>query len=77
MNVQQLTIEQIKEQYPDEWVLVGNPTLSGTSVLGGVVVFHSKDKREIAYSHINWRADFESAMTIFTGEKTKNYKFWL
>lgn len=77
MNTQQLTIEQIKAQYPDQWVLVGNPTLSGTSVLSGIVVFHSKDKREIAYSHINWREHFKSAMTIFTGEKTKNKKFWL
>ena len=72
-----LSIEQIKEQFPDEWVLLGNPETFGAKVLSGIVVFHSKDKREIAYSHINWREEFQSAITIFTGQKPKNRKFWL
>ena len=72
-----LSIEQIKEQFPDEWVLLGNPETFGAKVLSGTVVFHSKDKREIAYSHINWREEFQSAITIFTGQKSKNRKFWL
>ncbi|AQG79790.1 hypothetical protein [Spirosoma montaniterrae] len=72
-----LTIDQIKAQYPDEWVLVGNPSLSGATVLGGIVIDHSKDKREIAYRQPNWRAQFQSAITVFTGDKPKNRKFWL
>lgn len=72
-----LTIEQIKAQYPDQWVLVGNPVHQGTKILKGIVVFSSKDKREIAYSQINWREHFETAITIFTGIKPKNRKFWL
>lgn len=77
MNTEELTIDQITEQYPDEWVLLGNPLLSGTSIIAGIVLFHSKDKREIAYSDINWRLHFKSAMTVFTGKKTTNHKFWL
>lgn len=73
----ELTIDQIKANYPDEWVLVGNPDLSGATVLGGVVIDHSKDKREIAYRQPNWRERFQTAITVFTGEKPKNRKFWL
>jgi len=77
MQAEALAYDQIKFLYPNEWVLLGNPVLSGTKVLGGTVIFHSKDKREIAYKQINWREQFQSAMTIFTGEKPKNRKFWL
>ncbi len=72
-----LNIEQIAAQYPDEWVLLGNPQTDGATVLAGTVVFHSKDKREIAYSPINWREHFEHAITIFTGKVSKKRKFWL
>ena len=72
-----LSIEQIKTQFQDEWVLLGNPETLGSKVLSGFVVFHSKDMREIAYSHINWREQFQSAITIFTGQMPKNRKFWL
>jgi hypothetical protein len=72
-----LTFNEIRLAYPDEWVLLGNPELKGATVLAGSVVFHSKDKREIAYSTINWRERFESAITVFTGEMPKNKKFWL
>jgi hypothetical protein len=75
--MQPSTLEQIKETYPDEWVLIGNPKIEGTNVVAGTVVLHSKDKREIAYSHINWRDNFESAITIFTGLQTTGRKFWL
>lgn len=77
MQAEALAYDQIKLLYPNEWVLLGNPVLSGAKVLGGTVIFHSKDKREIAYKQINWREQFQSAMTIFTGEKPKNRKFWL
>lgn len=72
-----LTIGQIKAQYPDEWVLVGHPSLSGATVLGGIVIDHSKDKRVIAYRQPNWRARFKTAITVFTGDKPKKRKFWL
>lgn len=72
-----LTMEEIKAQYPEQWVLVGNPIHQGANVLQGIVLFHSKDKREIAYSQVNWREQFETAITIFTGAKPKNRKFWL
>jgi hypothetical protein len=74
--MQPLTLEQIKTAYPNEWVLLGNPEIAGANVLAGTVVFHSKDKREIAYSQIDWRAHFESAITVFTGVTPTKRRFW-
>jgi len=44
-------IEDIKRDYPDEWVLIGDPEMneSRQKILSGVVVYHSPDKRELAY----------------------------
>ena len=70
-----LSIEQIKEQFPDEWVLLGNPETFGAKVLSGIVVFHSKDKREIAYSHINWRENFNLLLRFLLGRSLKIENF--
>ena len=47
MQPQVLTIAEIKAQYPDQWVLVGNPIIKDTKLLNGIVLYHSKDKKEI------------------------------
>jgi hypothetical protein len=83
MNV--LTIEEIKEQYPDQWVLVGNPQMRTDNfvgplirkILAGIVLFHSKDKREIGYKAIGIAKTVDETACIYTGEIPKNRKFWL
>ena len=79
-----LTIEQIRFQYPDEWILVGNPDLGnapfGTIIkklVSGVVLLHSKDKHEVAYKGKEAREGYESVTLIYTGEIPKKRKFWL
>ncbi len=43
-----LSREEIKQRYPDEWVLVGNPeTNEALEVLRGTVLHHSTDREEI------------------------------
>jgi hypothetical protein len=74
---QTLGIAEIRQLYPNQWVLLANPEFLGATVLRGIVLAYSQDKREIAYSGVDWRASFESATTIFTGEMPKNRKFWL
>jgi hypothetical protein len=82
---QALTIAEIKAQYPDQWVLVGNPELDDPNTLGsivsklvrGIVLFASKDKQELAYSAKDYRKGCETYTSIFTGEISKNRKFWL
>ena len=70
------TIEQIKRQFPDEWILLGNPEIAETSVLGGVVVYHSKNKKDL----LNGRdllTSFELSTWVFTGEIAHDRKLWL
>lgn len=80
-----LTIDQIKLQYPNEWVLVGNPTMRADNFVGpiiqkiikGIVLYHSKDKREIGYKAAEIAQTVEETACIYTGEVPKNRKFWL
>ncbi len=45
---QLLNILDIKNLYPNEWVLIGNPTMDDSKIelLSGIPLFHSKDKKE-------------------------------
>ena len=45
------SIDDIKKSYPDEWILLGNPEKEeyGMEIYSGVVLYHSRDKRELAY----------------------------
>ena len=45
------SIEDIKKSYPDEWILLGNPERNEQEMefRSGVVLYHSPDKREMAY----------------------------
>ncbi len=46
-----VSMAEIKQAYPGEWVLIGNPVMDegNLHVLSGIPLFHSFDKREIAY----------------------------
>ena len=79
-----LDFATIKKEYPDEWVLVGDPELDNTftgSVIsklkGGVVLYHSKDRREIAYHAQSVRVGYESVVCVYSGEIPQNRKYWL
>jgi len=47
----QRSIDDIKRSYPDEWIVLGNPEMNEyeMDILSGVVLYHSPDKRELAY----------------------------
>jgi hypothetical protein len=80
-----LNFEVIKKLYPNEWVLIGNPELREPEVemaivsqlIAGVLIFHSKDKREIAYKARELKRAFETTTCAYTGEIPKGRKFWL
>jgi hypothetical protein len=44
-------IDDIKKSYPDEWILLGDPEKNEREmeILSGIVLYHSPDKREVAY----------------------------
>ena len=80
-----LTIVQIRDAYPEQWVLIGNPVLGDPDKVGsvasklqsGIVLYHSKDKREIAYKAKELTQGVERFACIFTGEVPKNRRVWL
>jgi hypothetical protein len=47
----QQTIEEIKRQYPDEWLILGDPVKSedGQKILAAELLYHSYDKRALVY----------------------------
>jgi hypothetical protein len=43
-----LSYSEIEQRYPSEWVLIGQPQTDEVHrVIGGTVVFHSKDRDEV------------------------------
>jgi hypothetical protein len=62
-------INKIKQQYPDEWVLLGNPTWDSyhLEVLSGIPLYHSADKREVYYLGKPLTADYDKITLIYTG----------
>jgi len=66
---QLINISEIKNLYPNEWVLLGNPIMdeSKIDVLEGIRLFHSKDKKEVCYIGRDKTAGFDKITLIYTG----------
>ena len=64
-----VNITEIKNLYPNEWVLLGNPNMdeSKLDVLSGIPLFHSKDKKEVCYIGREKTASFDKITLIYTG----------
>jgi hypothetical protein len=79
-----LTLDQIKEQYPDQWVLIGDPELREPEVgmpitdnlLRAAVLFASKDPRDLGYKASSVRGDSQTITYFYTGEMPQNRR-WL
>ena len=69
-----IDFDELKEKYPDEWVLLGNPEMKNTTVLGGVVLYHSKDKKEVCYIGRDKTADFSTVTITFAGNLKQQRK---
>ena len=74
MNNTYISFEELKKQYPDEWVLLGNPEMENTSILGGVVLFHSKDKKEVCYIGRDKTEDYLTVTIAFAGDMKQHRK---
>lgn len=64
-----LNIMEIKNLYPNEWVLIGNPVMDDTKidVISGVPIYHSKDKKEVCYIGRDKTSAYDKITLIFTG----------
>ncbi len=65
------TFDELKKLYPDEWVLLGNPQIKDTAVLGGEVLYHSKDKKEVCYIGRDKTAGYSTVTIAYTGDLKK------
>jgi hypothetical protein len=62
-----LTIEQIRENYQDAWVLIENPqTDEFLEVLAGKVLYHSHNRDEFDRETLKFHP--KRSAVIFTGE---------
>ena len=50
-NYERVGIDDMKKKYPDEWILWGNPEMdeNDIDILSDILLYHSPDKREVAY----------------------------
>jgi hypothetical protein len=69
-----LKMEDIKKLYPDEWVLLGDPEIEQTKVLGGIVLYHSKDKKEVCYLGREKATGYNKVTIAYSGEQKKRNK---
>ena len=72
-----LSIQEIQSAYPDQWVLLGNPLREGATLVGGFVICHGMEKRDLLAEGMDWRTQFETATAFFTGVREKGRRFLL
>ncbi len=71
-----LTIAEIKAQYPNQWVLIGNPKLTKYhDVLGGVVIFCCANREEFHKRFRAWPDDptIQHTASYFTGNPGRRF----
>jgi hypothetical protein len=70
-----LTIEQIKTEYPNEWVLLGLDHEEQSQIESGEVLMHGKDYLELCYKSSEVSEGYLTKI-FFTGIQNHNRK-WL
>jgi hypothetical protein len=67
-NMRSISISTIKRKYPNEWVLLANPVITGIELGGGIVLSHHKDKRELAIQGRALIGGYDKYQVIYTGK---------
>jgi len=58
----------ISTSFPDEWILLANPIFNeNLEITKGIVLFHSKDKKDVCYQGRDMVKEFEKISLIYTG----------
>jgi hypothetical protein len=70
-----LSINDIKRNYPDEWILLGSPEIDEKeqTILSGVVLYHSPDKKEVVYLGRPKASEYEKT-ALFFNRSTRHHK---
>ena len=64
--------DDIKTQFPDEWVVIGNPIFDGMKIIKGTVLAHHPDKRVASIEGGERREGFKKFTVSFTGQIKSN-----
>ena len=66
MTNERLTIQEIEQKYPDEWLLIVDCEISeNTELLSGIVVVHSKSREDIHDA----LTDYKGQVAIYSTRK--------
>lgn len=72
-----LSVDQLKQQYPDEWLLLGDPEFANTHPLAGVLLAHSHDYLELCYQSSDLTKGVANSTIIYTGQPKTQNRQWL
>ena len=70
-----ITLSELKNKYPDEWVLIGNPTQTDGDI-NGVLILHHKSKKVLTSQFLKQQYQFHNTILRYTGNKPSIGK-WL
>jgi hypothetical protein len=63
-----LTVEDIKRLYPNEWILIAHTRKDGAHILGGKILLHEADKRELALKGRDLIRQYPDVNHFYAGE---------
>jgi hypothetical protein len=71
-----LSFDEIKEQFPNQWILLGDPKMDGIVILGGIVVFAAPTKQGLLEGR-DLLKPFAHSTWSFTGERQRGTGQWV
>lgn len=74
MNENYIAFKDIKKLYLEEWILLGNLEIINTLFLGGFVLLHNKDKKEVCYISRDKTKNFQTVTIAFAGDFKQHRK---
>lgn len=63
-----LTWEQILKDFPDQWVVLGNPVFGGKKVKEAIVISNHVDKRVASIEGGERRKGYKTLTSVFPGK---------
>lgn len=72
-----LNAQEIAQRYPDEWILLADYRIEGTEIMGGRVLAHDADKRNLAMRAKDLTLPESPKTIFFTGKWPRRAKVGL
>ena len=71
-----ILFDQLKAQYPNEWLLLANPEFENARPISGELLAHGKDYLKLCYESAAI-AKGRKKTIVFTGDPKTNNRKWL